>query len=127
MMWNHHSSRRHEEYEAMTSLRIKSGLPPTLEALVHKIIGACLAVHCELGPGLAERAYSRACCIELEFREMSFEVEKPVSVKYRGSLLCQHRIDLFIDRQVVVEIKSVEQIHPVHVAQVVSYLRLTGT
>jgi GxxExxY protein len=132
------SSRRHEGREAMnisnattapqmTALRITSGLPPTLEALVKQIIGACLAVHRELGPGLAERAYSRACCMELEFREMSFEVEKPVSVKYRGSLLCQHRIDLFVDRQVVVEIKSVEQIHPVHVAQVVSYLRLTGT
>jgi GxxExxY protein len=111
----------------MNTLRITAGLPPMLEALVHKTIGACLAVHRELGPGLAERAYSRACCIELESREMSFEVEKPVSVKYRGTLLCQHRIDLFIDRQVVVEIKSVEQIHPVHVAQVVSYLRLTGT
>jgi GxxExxY protein len=135
-----HSSRRREEHEGheginiskataapqMTALQITSGLPPALEALVQQTIGACLAVHRRLGPGLGERAHSRACCVELEFRRMSSEVEKSVPLRYRGRLLCQHRIDLLVERQVVVEIKSVGQIHPVHVAQVVSYLRLTG-
>jgi GxxExxY protein len=132
-----HSSRSRQEHEGnnvskattapqTTALRIASALPPALEALVRQTIGACLAVHRKLGLGLGERAYARACCVELEFRRMSFEVEKSVPLTYRGRLLCQHRIDLFVERQVVVEIKSVDQIHPVHVAQVVSYLRLTG-
>ncbi len=69
--------------------------------------------------------YSRAVCIELEARGIPFEAEKPVPIRYRGKLLCHQRIDLFVDDRLVLEIKSVERIHPVHIAQVVSYLRIT--
>jgi GxxExxY protein len=73
-----------------------------------------------------ERVYSRACRIELEARGISYDAEQPVPIRYRGSLICTQRIDLLIERQLIVEVKSVECIHPVHVAQTVSYLRATG-
>ena len=61
--------------------------------------------------------------IELEARGISYEAEQPVPIRYRGSVICTQRIDLLIERQLIVEVKSVECIHPVHVAQTVSYLR----
>jgi len=110
----------------MNTLRVQSNLPPELESLMRDTIGCCIAVHRELGPGMNEGVYSRAVCIELEARGIPFEAEKPVSIRYRGQLVCQQRIDLLVDGRLVLEIKSVEQIHPVHVAQVVSYLRIIG-
>jgi GxxExxY protein len=110
----------------MNGLRVPSSLPPELEKLMRDTIGSCLAVHREFGPGMSEVVYSRATCMELDARCIPFEAEKPIAIRYRGKLVCQQRIDLFVDDRLVVEIKSVERIHPVHVAQVVSYLRLTG-
>jgi GxxExxY protein len=110
----------------MTSLRIKSSLPPELEGLVQRTIGALLAVHRELGPGMSEAVYAAASRIEFGDRAIAFESEKSCPVLYRGILLCNQRVDLFVDGRLVVEVKSVEQFHPVHAAQVVSYLRLTG-
>jgi GxxExxY protein len=110
----------------MNNLHVTSDLPPSLEILVRNTIGACLAVHRELGPGMSETVYARACCIELAARGIPFEAEKSMAVKYRGKFLCHQRLDLFVDQQLVVELKSLEQIHPVHIAQVVSYLRVTG-
>ena len=108
----------------MNPLRVASSLPEDLETLVRRTIGAFLEVHRVLGPGMSEGVYSRACAIELEFWRIPFEAEKSVPVLYRGRFLCHQRIDLLIDRKVVIEIKSVENIHPVHIAQVVSYLRV---
>jgi GxxExxY protein len=62
----------------------------------------------------------------LEARGISYESEYPVPISYRGRVLCHQRIDLFIDRRLVLELKSVEAIHRVHVSQTVTYLRLTG-
>ncbi len=110
----------------MNTLRVQSNLPLDLENLMRDTIGSCIAVHRELGPGMSEVVYSRATCIELDARGIPFEAEKAVSIRYRDKLLCQQRIDLFVDNRLVLEITSVERIHPVHVAQVVSYLRITG-
>jgi GxxExxY protein len=110
----------------MNRLRIISPLPADLEMLVNQTIGALLEVHRERGPGLAEGVYSRACTIELGIRGIPFEAEKSIPVMYRGRFLCHHRLDLLVDGRLIVELKSVERIHPVHVAQVVSYLRVTG-
>ena len=107
-------------------LRVPSPLPEDLESLVTDIIGLCIVVHRELGPGLNEGVYARACRVELEARGISYESEYPVPISYRGRLLCHQRIDLFIDRRLVLELKSVEAIHRVHVSQTVTYLRLTG-
>jgi GxxExxY protein len=109
----------------MTALRIASTLPPELDALVQQVIGALIAVHRELGSGMSEGVYAAAARLELSERGIPFETEKTFPVRYRGKLLCHQRLDLFIDQRLVIEIKSVERLHPVHRAQVVSYLRLT--
>ena len=110
----------------MTTLRIASTLPPELDSLVQHTIGALLVVHRELGSGMSEGVYAAAARLELTERAIPFEAEKSCAVRYRGKFLCHQRLDLFVDGRLVVEIKSVEHLHPVHVAQVVSYLRLTG-
>jgi GxxExxY protein len=110
----------------MTILRIASTLPPELDMLVRRSIGALLAVHREVGSGMSEGVYAAAARVELTERGIPFEAEKTYPVRYRGQLLCHQRLDLLVDQQLVVEIKSVQHIHPVHVAQVVSHLRLTG-
>jgi GxxExxY protein len=107
-------------------LKIVSPLSEDLEQLAQDIIGCCLSVHKELGPGLLESVYPKAVAIELEDRGISFEMEKALRVNYRGRLLCHQRLDMFVDGRIVVELKSVELFHPIHVAQVLSYLRLTG-
>jgi GxxExxY protein len=106
--------------------RANSPLSAALESLVRECVGCCLLVHRALGPGLAESAYAGACHIELRSRGLSFEPEKLVRIQYRGETVCQQRIDLLVESQVILELKSVDRIHPVHIAQVVSYLRATG-
>ena len=110
----------------MTGLRLLSPLSPELEELIRRTIGAMLIVHRELGSGMSEAVYAAALRIELSARGIAFESEKLVPVRYRGQLIGQHRVDLLVDGRLVVEVKSVESLHPVHVAQVVTYLRLTG-
>ncbi len=107
-------------------LRIQSPLSDDLESLITKVIGLCIDVHRELGPGLNESVYARACRVELESHGIAYESEYPVPIRYRGRLLCHLRIDLFIERRMVLELKSVETIHKIHIAQTVNYLRLTG-
>ena len=110
----------------MTLTRIASVLPGDLEALVQKTIRCCIQVHRTLGPGMNERVYSLACGLELEAWRIAFERERTLPIRYRGKLLCHQRVDLFIEQRLVLEIKSVDAIHPVHIAQTVGYLRLTG-
>lgn len=110
----------------MALTRVPSTLPADLEALTERVLGSCLQVHKSLGPGLSENVYSLACAVELEAVGIPFERELSIPISYRDRVICHQRIDLFIDRRFVLEVKSVERIHPVHVAQVVGYLRLTG-
>jgi GxxExxY protein len=104
-------------------LRISTRLEPALEDLIHRTIGCCIAVHRELGPGLIEQAYSRAIAYELADNQIPFEREKTIPITYRGRPLCVHRLDLVVDSQVVLELKAVERLHPVHHAQLLSALR----
>jgi len=110
----------------MTLTRIHSTLPSHLEELAEKVIGMCLRVHTELGPGMNETVYVRACQLEFEENGVSYDSERGVPIRYRGKLICTQRIDLLVESQLIVEAKAVERIHPVHVAQAVSYLRATG-
>jgi GxxExxY protein len=104
-------------------LRVQSNLPSELEDLVRDTIDSCFDVHVDLGPGWLEGVYLRAVCLELDARKIPYEAEKLIPIKYRGTLLCHHRLDLFIDQQLVLELKAVERIHSIHIAQVISYLR----
>jgi GxxExxY protein len=105
-------------------LRVASPLSDELEALIHKTIGSCIRVHQELGPGLMEKIYVRAVCIELACQQIPFESEKPFDVIYRGSRLWQHRLDIVVNNQLMLEIKAIERIAPLHQAQVLSSLRV---
>lgn len=107
-------------------LKIPSPLPDDLELLVTQTIGCCIQVHRALGPGLHENVYSRACGVEFGFCGIPFETERSIPIRYREQLLCHQRVDIFVDRRLVLEVKSVDSLHPVHIAQTVSYLRLTG-
>ena len=106
-------------------LIVKSPLDDATERLVTQIIGCALAVHRQLGPGLLESIYRRAIAIELAEEGCAFETEKPVPVMYRGQLLCQQRLDIVVEGAVLLEIKAVERLAPIHHAQVLSYLRIS--
>ena len=106
--------------------RVPSTLPPEIEEVITKVIGACIEVHRQLGPGFLEVAYHRAVCIELKQRGISFETRKRVEVSYKGSRVANQYVDLIVDSTVVVELKAVSQLEEIHGAQVLSYLRATG-
>jgi GxxExxY protein len=89
-------------------------------------IGCAIAVHRALGPGFLESIYRKAMCVELDARGVSFEVERPVSVSYRGVEIPGQRIDLIVGGLIVVELKTVTRFDRVHVAQLISYLKTTG-
>jgi len=98
-----------------------------LNALTQQVIGAALAVHRELGPGLLESAYESCLTFELIERGVGFERQKPLPLIYRGRTLdCGYRLDLLIEQSVIVEVKSIERFDSVHLAQMLSYLRLSG-
>ena len=91
------------------------------------VIGAAIEVHRALGPGLLESAYEECLCRELSLRKIPFERQRSLPVKYKGvSLDCGYRLDLLIADQVVVEVKAVEKLLPIHEAQILTYLRLGG-
>ncbi len=105
-------------------LRIPSPLPDDLERLVHDTIGCCIAVHRALGPGLLETIYSRAICLELTAAGIAFERERTYPVMYRGELLCEQRLDFVVGGELVLEIKSVEHLVPLHHSQLLNYMRV---
>jgi GxxExxY protein len=93
--------------------------------LTEQIIGAAIEVHRALGPGLLESAYAQCMCRELRLRNLSFELERPLPVEYKGIRLdCGYRIDLLVENRVVVELKTVETLAPIHDAQLLTYLEL---
>jgi GxxExxY protein len=96
------------------------------DPLTYKIIGASIEVHKALGPGLLESAYEACLVHELHLRNLKVEQQKALPLRYKGLLLdCGYRIDLMVEDQVIVEIKSVKEIAPIHEAQLLSYLKLT--
>ena len=98
-----------------------------LDSITHKIIGAAIEVHRRLGPGLLESAYEACLAFELKQLGLRVEQQKPLPVVYKDvKLECGYRIDLLVEKSVVIEIKSVDQLAPIHVAQMLSYLRLSG-
>ncbi len=97
------------------------------EALTERVIGAAIEVHRALGPGLLESAYEECLCHELHLRGIPFDRQVPLPVEYKGVKLdCGYRLDLVVERVLVLEIKCVEQVLPVHEAQLLTYLKITG-
>ena len=99
----------------------------TLNRITENIIGSAIQVHRVLGPGLLESAYEACLAFELNRRGLKVEQQKPLPLVYEGvKLECGYRIDLLVGGSVVVEVKSVEALAPIHEAQVLSYLKLSG-
>jgi GxxExxY protein len=95
--------------------------------ITRRIIDAAIAVHRELGPGLLESTYEACLAYELVERGMKVEPQKALPVKYRDVRLdCGYRIDLLVEESIIVELKSVEHLEPIHQAQLLSYLKLSG-
>jgi len=95
-------------------------------AMSHTIIGSAIEVHRYLGPGLLESVYELALCRELWLRGVPVERRIPVPVSYKGhSLDCSLELDLLVNKNIIVEVKAVEKVHPIHKAQLLTYLRLT--
>jgi GxxExxY protein len=98
-----------------------------MNELTERVIGACIEVHQNTGPGLLESAYQQCLCHELTLRGIPFQMEVALPVKYKGTLLdCGYRIDLLIDGKLILELKSIEKILPIHEAQLLTYLKLGG-
>ena len=98
-----------------------------LNQITGEIIGAAIEVHRTLGPGLLESAYEACLLFELIQKGLMVQQQKPLPVTYKGvNLDCGYRLDLVIDDLVIVEVKAVEHLAPIHRAQLLSYLKLSG-
>ena len=98
-----------------------------LNKITEAIIGAAIDVHRALGPGLLESVYQACLAYELHERGFTVETEKPLPLVYREVRLdCGYRMDLLVEGLVIVELKSVENLAPIHEAQIISYLKLSG-
>ena len=98
----------------------------TNSQLTHEIIGAAIEVHKVLGPGLLESAYEICLAQELATRGISFEKQKPLPVVYKGTKLEEgYRIDLLVEGKIIVELKAIERLSPIHDAILLTYLKLS--
>jgi GxxExxY protein len=98
-----------------------------LEDLTGEIIAAAIEVHRVLGPGLLESAYETCLCRELAARSVSFRMQVPLPVQYKGVQLdCGYRIDILVEESVVLELKCVSELTDLHKAQLLTYLKLSG-
>lgn len=97
------------------------------DKLSNRIIGCALEVHRALGPGLLESTYEQCLAHELSLAKIPFKLQYPISVKYRNLKIdCGYRVDLLVDDKIIIELKSVERILPIHQAQILTYMKLSG-
>jgi GxxExxY protein len=97
------------------------------KALTGEVIGAAIEVHKTLGPGLLESAYEECLCREFDLKGLSYERQKELPVEYKGVKLdCSYRLDIVVAKSVILELKACESLEPIHEAQLLTYLRLTG-
>lgn len=99
--------------------------PDEIDRLTETVIGAAIEVHRAIGPGLLESAYEECLAFELSLRGLRFERQKPLPVRYKGvNLDCGYKLDLLVENELILEIKAVSSLLPIHEAQVLSYLRM---
>jgi GxxExxY protein len=98
-----------------------------VDRITERVIACAIEVHRTMGPGLLESIYKECMMLECRRQELSLSVEQIVPVDYKGTrLISKFKIDILVERQLVLELKAVEAIRPIHKAQVISYLKLTG-
>ena len=101
--------------------------PKDINDLTGKVIGAAIEVHKALGPGLLESAYEECLCHELQLRKLRLERQRPLPLEYKEVRLdCGYRLDVVVEGVLVLELKACENIEPIHEAQLLTYLRLSG-
>ena len=96
------------------------------DPLTRRIIAAAIEVHKNIGPGLIESIYEEALCFEMELRGLEYQRQLGIDVFYKGRRIKGQRIDLVVEREVIIELKSVSRLHEVVMAQILSYLKATG-
>lgn len=96
-----------------------------LDQLAREVIGAAIEVHRTLGPGFLESVYEESLCLELILRGFDIERQVPVGVHYKGQRVGEARLDLLVEKRLVLELKAVDGLAPVHLAQLLSYLKAT--
>jgi len=97
-----------------------------INKVTERIIGAAIEVHRHIGPGLLESAYQACLAKEMSLLGLTFEQEKPLPLEYKGLMLdCGYRLDFLVEKSVIVELKSVDMLLPIHEAQLLTYLRLS--
>lgn len=95
--------------------------------LSNKVLGCAIEVHRELGPGLLESTYQRCLAQELQINDIAFKLEHSQPVEYKGLQLdCGYRIDVLVEDEIILELKSVDQIKGIHEAQLLTYMKLSG-
>jgi len=97
-----------------------------VEEFAFDVIGAAIEVHRELGSGYLESVYENALCVELGIRKIPYSRQHPVSLNYKGHNVGEGRLDILVGNCLVIELKAVEALHPIHKTQVISYLKVTG-
>jgi len=98
-----------------------------INELTGQIIGAAIEVHKALGPGLLESVYEECLCHELDRRKISFERQKSLPIEYKGVKLdCGYRLDVVVEETIVLELKACDRLEPIHKAQLLTYLKLSG-
>ncbi|MBX3292347.1 MAG: GxxExxY protein [Acidobacteria bacterium] len=96
------------------------------DVLTQKIIGAAIEVHRTLGPGLLESIYEEALCHEFDLRGIAYARQVEVDVVYKGKVIKGQRIDVLVEQEVIIEIKSLTKLPEISMAQILSYLKATG-
>ena len=98
-----------------------------INRLTGEVINAAIEVHKTLGPGLLESIYEECLCHELDLRKIPYERQKELPIEYKGiKLNSNYRLDILVDKQVILEIKASDTLLPIHEAQLLTYLKLTG-
>jgi len=100
---------------------------PLRDPLTNHVIGLAIGVHRELGPGLLESAYEECLCFELKQSGIAFARQTPLAIAYKGTRLdCGYRLDIVVQDELIIELKAVDRLLPIHDAQLLTYLRLSG-
>jgi len=97
-----------------------------VDGLAHQVIGAAIEVHRTLGAGFLESVYEEALALEMATRNIPFRKQWPISLRYKGQSVGEARLDFLVGDQLVLELKAVEEFHPIHHAQVINYLKATN-
>ena len=126
-----HRERRDSRREERMKMRIDEfhsrNVPEgeTHDSLSEAVIGVLIEVHSKLGPGLSEMMYENAVCHEFDLRGIKYARQVPVAVEYKGKIIGETKLDLIVEGKLILELKTVETLSPVHRSQVICYLQVT--